>query len=82
MTTSIRRSRIAPMLTATAVADAAHTSGGAGVHVTTIVNVAVLDLGQAGDAPAPPIAPAAGRRPASGALIVDGIVLPGLRFGS
>ena len=72
------------MLTATTVAEAPPPADGVagGVHVTTILNVAVLQLEHPDDAPAAPGAPASGARAASGPLIVDGIVLPGLRFGS
>lgn len=79
MTTSMRRPSVAPVLTA--VADAPHATG-AGVYVTTILNIALLQLAHPDDAPAARTVPVADVRAASGPLIVDGIVFPGLRFGS
>ena len=78
MAGTTRRRRIAPVLTATAVAGEPHAAAD-GVHVTTILNIALLEPEPPDDTPA---APASGVRAAAGPLIVEGIVLPGLRFGS
>lgn len=79
MTTSMPRPG-APVLTATAATDVPH--GAAGVYVTTILNIALLQQERPGAAPAAGTAPVAGVRTAYGPLVVDGIVFPGPRFGS
>lgn len=84
MTTPIRRRSIAPVLSVAAVADAptaaaAHPPGGP--HFAAVLNAALQEIEHADDERHLRVEPLADVRAAQGPLIVDGIVLPGLRFG-
>lgn len=84
MTTPVRRRSIAPVLATTAVADAPNAPAGiaAGPQFAAVLNAALLELEYNDEVSVPKAAPTTDVGAANGPLIVDGIVLPGLRFGS
>lgn len=84
MSTPVRRRSIAPVLATAAVADAPHAPAGiaAGSQFAAVLNATLLELEYADEIAVPKAAPSTNVCAANGPLIVDGIVFPGLRFGS